>query len=68
VYNLLRNHVEQLAEHAGVPVYYGLNDGWHATQMPTSSRWARRVASPPSCSGRELQRTQLQDVQPGQIA
>ncbi|WP_371534962.1 ornithine carbamoyltransferase [Streptomyces sp. NBC_01023] len=26
-------HVEELAEHAGVPVYNGLTDDWHPTQM-----------------------------------
>lgn len=28
-----QDHVEQLAEHAGVPVWNGLTDAWHPTQM-----------------------------------
>ncbi|MEU9021355.1 ornithine carbamoyltransferase [Actinomadura sp. NPDC048394] len=29
----LQRHVEELAEHAGVPVWNGLTDEWHPTQM-----------------------------------
>ncbi|MGO1592370.1 MAG: ornithine carbamoyltransferase [Ancrocorticia sp.] len=29
----LQTHVEELAEHSGVPVFNGLTDSWHPTQM-----------------------------------
>lgn len=39
--------VEQLAEHAGVPVYNGLTDDWHPTQMLADALTMREHAGRP---------------------
>lgn len=42
-----QSHVETLAEHAGVPVYNGLTDDWHPTQMYADVLTMREHADKP---------------------